>query len=45
MKHIEKFNEDQAQFTYNKELNPKFWTEFNFDDRIRKKLLTDYILY
>jgi len=29
-----------AQYTYNKELNPLFWNNFLFDERIREKLLT-----
>ncbi len=31
---------EDAQFDYSKELNPKFWTDFSFDEKIRKKLLT-----
>jgi len=31
---------ESAQFTYNKQLNPKFWSDGLFSERIREKLLT-----
>lgn len=38
MKYLKKF--EDAQFQYNKKLNPKFWNNSLFDERIREKLLT-----
>jgi len=32
--------QESAQFTYNKQLNPKFWHDSLFDERLREKLMT-----
>jgi len=40
MKYLKKFENSQVQFTYNKELNEKFWSKDDkFDNRIREKLV------
>ena len=35
-----KFRGESVQFTYNKELSPKFWNNYMFDERLREKLIT-----